>query len=154
MQRFVISLALAGAVFGAIVALGAPREVKADVFDDVWNTCRNNPTKCVGVAVTAYNAAQSIFHFIDNTFLDTSYYEECIGEGCSTEEVDELHDQYYEETIGENGNFEEVTEIAFDDAQRAAFDSDTEKTFILVMLRDFQMHGWTVRQQDIAAAGG
>jgi hypothetical protein len=154
MQRFVISLALAGAVFGAIVALGAPRDAQADAFGDTAAACAANTSACRERASEAYEVASEIFNFVDNTFLDSSYYEECIGEGCSTEEVAEDHNMYYEETIGEHGTFEEVTELAFDDGQRAAFDPAKQKAFILVMLRDFQKRGWTVRQSDVVAAGG
>ncbi|WAS90636.1 hypothetical protein [Nannocystis punicea] len=66
-----------------------------------------------------------------------NYNEECLHEGCDTEEVRELYSSYEEECIGEGCSKEEIVELG--GTPPAA----------LTMLRHFQDLGWTVREHDL-----
>src|SRR5215207_199328 len=65
-----------------------------------------------------------------------NYQEECLHEGCSTEEVRELYVSYKEECIHEGCSKEEVIELG------------GTPSGALAMLRHFRKLGYTVRDQD------
>ncbi len=77
------------------------------------------------------------FHRFPNQLPD-DYQEECLSEGCSSEEVKELYASYYEECIGEGCSKEEIYELA---GSPQAADQ---------MCRDFAQRGFQVRPQDCA----
>jgi hypothetical protein len=155
MKRILISMALAGAVFGLVVTAGPTREAKADIAGDIYDACSADWQQCYTTAKSILAVAVGLYHWIDDAFTGVSYLEECIGEGCNTEEVRENHASYREEMIGESGgSFEEIEETVFHDSHRAKLVEADEKAFSLVMLRDFQARGWVVRAVDIANAGG
>jgi hypothetical protein len=155
MKRILISMALAGAVFGLVVTAGPTREAKADIAGDIYDACSADWQQCYNTAKTSFAIAVALYQFIDDAFTGVSYLEECVGEGCSYEEVREDYASYHEEMIGEGGgSFEEIKETVFHDSHRSKLNDTQEKAFSLVMLRDFQAHGWVVRPVDITNAGG
>lgn len=155
MKRTLIAMLLAGVVFGAVVSVASTREAEADVYTDVVNACKNNWSLCITAGLTAYSVSKSLWNWIDDQLLDVSYVEECLGEGCFTEEVRETYAMYKEEAINEGGDsYEEIKETTFHEDQRNSLNDRQENAFVLVMLKDFQNRGWKVRAQDIKKAGG
>jgi hypothetical protein len=69
-----------------------------------------------------------------------NYQEECLGEGCSAEEVSELYASYQEECLGEGCNPEEVVELAGSPGA------------VNAMLEDFKRRGFKVRDSDFQNA--
>lgn len=155
MNKVLIAVLLAGGLFGLIVTVAPAREAKADVITDVAEACASNWSACLAAAETAYEVAVDIWNWVDDAFAGISYLEECLGEGCYTEEVSEDYSYYKEEAINEGGDsFEEIKETVFHDSHRGDLNDAQEKAFVLVMLKDFQRRGWAVRAQDITKAGG
>jgi hypothetical protein len=155
MKKMLIAMLIASGVFGVIVTVAPTREAKADVFGDVYSACASDWGSCIAKAYTAYTWASSVWNWLDNTFFDASYVEECIGEGCYSEEVRETYVGYREELIYESGgSYEEIRELVFHDNQRAGLNDMQQNSFVLVMLKDFQRRGWYVRPQDMTRASG
>jgi hypothetical protein len=71
-----------------------------------------------------------------------NYLEECLSEGCSAEEVNELYASYQEECLNEGCSPEEVSELA---GGPGAVNS---------MLFEFRRRGFNVRDRDFIAGGG
>jgi hypothetical protein len=64
------------------------------------------------------------------------YREECTREGCSSEEIEELHESYKEECLNEGCSYEEVRELG--GSAEGAKD----------MLDEFRSRGWRVDNGD------
>jgi hypothetical protein len=71
------------------------------------------------------------------------YTEECLGEGCSAEEVNELYASYQEECLVEGCSPEEVFELA-----------GPAPGAVNAMLTEFKRRGFKVRDSDFQGAAG
>lgn len=71
---------------------------------------------------------------VPNDLLD--YQEECLSEGCSDEEVRELHSGYTEECLNEGCSKEEVFELG------------GTASGAIEMMRAFRQHGWDFDPSD------
>ena len=154
MKKVLIAVLLAGAVFGIVIKVAPTREAEADVFTDIYNACASDWNVCYEAGKTAYGVGVWLWNWVDDAFTGVSYMEECLGEGCYTEEVRENHVTYNEECNNEGCSFEEIKETVFHDSHRASLNDMQEASFSLVMLKDFQRRGWKVRALDIQRAGG
>ncbi|HEX2687315.1 MAG TPA: hypothetical protein VHN14_11895 [Kofleriaceae bacterium] len=67
------------------------------------------------------------------------YHEECVVEGCSTEELAELYSSYAEECINEGCSAEEINELSGDPTETNS------------MLSQFLKNQWIIRSQDISS---
>ena len=142
-------------MFGIVVTVAPTREAKADVYSEVLTACASDWDSCLAKAYIAYDWATLLWNWIDDKFFDASYVEECLGEGCYSEEVREIYAGYREEAIYEGGDsYEEITEWVFHDSQRSGLNAMQQNSFVLVMLKDFQRRGWYVRPQDMTKASG
>jgi hypothetical protein len=153
MKRQLISLVLVAGVFLAIVGVARPKPAEASVevlIDALIEACLEDPAGCVEFAQDVHD----LYNFAADAATG-SYLEECVGEGCSFEEVRELASMYQEETLFERGGtYEEVKELAFNDGDRALLSPEEQNAFVLVMLTDFMNHGWSVRKYDLDRAKG
>lgn len=68
------------------------------------------------------------------------YAEECLSEGCSDHEVEELYESYDEECLNEGCSREEVIELA------------GGPQFVNQMLQDFRDRGFEVAEEDSGAS--
>lgn len=74
-------------------------------------------------------------------FSYADYAEECLSEGCNTEEVKELYRSYKEECINEGCSHEEVIELAGNAGS------------VNAMLNNFRNRGWRVLDANSPGSG-
>jgi hypothetical protein len=154
MLKKIFAVALGGVIFSAVVGLGKPTIAKADPFQDAASVCRGavvgDEWRVGGDCRGMLDAWQDTFSIILSA--GASHVEECLKEGCSTEEVREMHRMYKEEMINESGgSYHEMMEIAVG-AWQNHLGSKDEALAILGMLQDFTSRGWQVRMTDVNAA--
>jgi hypothetical protein len=154
MNKGVLALAMAGSIASAVVGLGSPAVAQASVLDDAAQACRGYQVsedwqvsaQCRGLL----DAWKDTFAVVMSA--GASYAEECIVEGCSNEEIREMHRMYKEEMINESGgSYHEMMEIAVGVWQSQLNDRG-EAVMILGMLAEFDTRGWVVRTKDRQAA--
>jgi hypothetical protein len=149
-----LGIAVGGLIFGAVVGLGNPATAQADAFDDAASACRGrvvgNDWRVRADCGGLLEAWQDTFSLVLSA--GASHFEECLVEGCSTEEVREMHRMYKEEMINESGgSYHEMMEIAVG-AWQNHMGSQEEALVIIGMLQDFDSRGWQIRMSDVQAA--
>lgn len=155
MKHGIMAAAVAGILSALVVGLGNPETARADIVDDAAQACRGYNTGTdwrVGADCNKTVGQALLDNFAQVMSAGASYTEECVVEGCRTEEVREMHRMYKEEMIHESGaSYHEMMEIAVGVWQRWTDDRD-EAILILSMLGEFDRRGWEIRRTDLNQA--